>query len=77
MVLGFIGMKMLLPLLVRVLILAFEAVGFTSVIAYLKLGENIPIGIALAIVAVVLLASVAASMIWPRKAPPIPEDTGE
>jgi tellurite resistance protein TerC len=74
-VLGFIGMKMLLPLLVKVLTLAAEAVGFTSAINYLKLGENIPIGIALAIVAVVLLASVAASVIWPRKAPPIPEDT--
>ncbi len=74
-VLGFIGMKMLLPLLVKVLILAFEAAGFTNVITYVKLGENIPIGIALAIVAVVLLASVAASVIWPRKAPPIPEDT--
>jgi len=74
-VLGFIGMKMLLPLLVKVLILAFEAAGFTNVITYVKLGQNIPIGIALAIVAVVLLASVAASVIWPRKAPPIPEDT--
>src|SRR6266566_406124 len=72
-VLGFIGMKMLLPLLVKVLILAFEAAGFTNVITYVKLGENIPIGIALAIVAVVLLASVAASVIWPRKAPPIPQ----
>ena len=74
-VLGFIGMKMLLPLLVKVLTLGFASVGFTAAIKYLKLAENIPIGIALAIVAVVLLASVAASVIWPRKAPPIPPDT--
>ena len=68
-VLGFIGVKMVLPLSVKLLILAFEAAGFTSLVAYLRLGENIPIGIALAIVAIVLLASVAASIIWPRKRP--------
>src|SRR5213080_4199260 len=67
-VLGFIGLKMLLPLLVKMLTLGFASVGFTAAIKYLKLAENIPIGIALAIVAVVLLASVAASVIWPRKA---------
>jgi len=68
-VLGFIGVKMVLPLSVKLLTLAFEAAGFTSLVAYLRLGENIPIGIALAIVAIVLLASVAASIIWPRKRP--------
>src|SRR5438132_5523683 len=69
-VLGFIGVKMLLPLAVKLLIPIFEALGFTSLAPYLKQGENIPIGIALAIVAVVLLASVAASIIWPRRQKP-------
>jgi hypothetical protein len=73
--LGFIGMKMLLPLLVKILTVALTSIGLASVIKYLKLAENIPVGIALGIVAVVLLASVLASMIWPRKAPAIPEDT--
>jgi len=66
-VLGFIGVKMLLPLSVKVLTPILEAAGFTSLVGYLKFGENIPTGIALAIVAVVLLASVEASIIWPRK----------
>jgi len=68
-VLGFIGVKMLLPLSVKLLSLAFEAAGFTWAVTYLRLAENIPIWIALAIVAIVLLASVAASIIWPRKRP--------
>lgn len=66
-VLGFIGVKMLLPLSVKLLTLAFQAVGLTALVPYIKHGEDIPIGIALGIVAVVLLASVAASLIWPRQ----------
>jgi tellurite resistance protein TerC len=66
-VLGFIGVKMLLPLSVKLLTLAFQAVGLTTLVPYIRHGENIPIGIALGIVAVVLLASVAASLIWPKQ----------
>jgi tellurite resistance protein TerC len=66
-VLGFIGVKMLLPLFVRLMSLAFEAAGSTAPIPYLKHFEAIPIGIALAIVAVVLLASIGASLIWPPR----------
>jgi tellurite resistance protein TerC len=68
-VLGFIGVKMLLPLSVKLLTLAFQAVGLTALVPYIKRGEDIPIGIALGIVAVVLLAAVAASLIWPRPKP--------
>src|SRR5260370_713555 len=64
-VLGFIGLKMLLPLIVKLLGLAFEAAGATAPIPYLKHFEAIPIGIALAVVAVVLLASIGASLLWP------------
>lgn len=66
-VLGFIGVKMVLPLSVKILTIAFEAVGFTTLLPYIKRGEHIPIGIALAIVGVVLLESVAASLIWPKR----------
>ena len=76
-VLGFIGVKMLLPLSVKLLIPIFEAAGFTNLVGYLKLGENIPTGIALAVVAVVLLASVEASIIWPRKLASTPKDNGK
>ena len=66
-VLGFIGVKMLLPLLAKILQTGFHALGFDSLVPYIQDADHIPIGIALGIVAVVLLASVAASLIWPRK----------
>ena len=66
-VLGFIGVKMLLPLLSKLFEAGFHALGFDSLIPYIQQVDNIPIGIALGIVAVVLLASVAASLIWPSK----------
>jgi tellurite resistance protein TerC len=69
-VLGFIGVKMLLPLAVKLLSLLLEALGLTTLVSYAKHGENIPIGIALAIVAIVLLASIAASIIWPKRQRP-------
>jgi tellurite resistance protein TerC len=69
-VLGFIGVKMLLPLTVKVLALASEAAGFLTLMSYFRLHHDIPIGIALAIIAVVLLASVVASIIWPRPSAP-------
>lgn len=68
-VLAFIGVKMLLPLLVKLLVLAFHAAGLDDVVPYVERAENIPIGIALGLVAGVLLASVAASLIWPKPKP--------
>src|SRR2546430_9524401 len=68
-VLGFIGVKMLLPLLSKGLAALVSAAGAESLAPYLKQGENIPTGVALGIVAIVLLASVAASLIWPKPKP--------
>src|SRR2546421_2156622 len=67
-VLGFIGVKMLLPLLSKVLAALVGAAGGESLATHIRSADHIPIGLALGIVAVVLLASVAASLIWPRKA---------
>lgn len=75
-VLGFIGVKMLLPLLVKILAAGLHAVGLDSPIPILHRFEEIPILFALAFVAVVLLASVAASLIWPRP-PDADADEGE
>src|SRR5947207_491163 len=69
-VLGFIGVKMLLPLLSKVLAALVGAAGGESLATHIRSADHIPIGIALGIVAVVLLASVAASLIWPRKPSP-------
>jgi tellurite resistance protein TerC len=66
-VLGFIGVKMLLPLIVKILVIVFHAVGWDSVVPYLRRADHIPTGLALGVVGVVLLASVAASLIWPKK----------
>ena len=65
-VLAFIGVKMLLPLAVKVLIAGFKSLGYAGAAPYIQRAENIPIGIALGVVAVVLLASVAASLMWPK-----------
>ncbi len=66
-VLGFIGVKMLLPMLVKLLTMAFHAVGWDSAGPYIKRADHVPTGVALGVVGVVLLASVAASLIWPVK----------
>ena len=66
-VLGFIGIKMLLPLLSKGLAALVTAAGGESLASRIRSADHIPIGIALGIVALVLLASVAASLIWPRK----------
>ncbi len=66
-VLSFIGVKMLLPLLAKVFGTAFHALGYTAMADWAHGVDDIPIGIALGIVAAVLLASVAASLIWPQK----------
>src|SRR5438552_3188143 len=57
-VLGFIGVKMLLPLLTKLLAAGLHAVGFDSAASYVRGADHIPTGIALAIVALVLLTSV-------------------
>jgi len=66
-VLGFIGIKMLLPLLAKILAAGFQALGYETLGAHIRGVDDIPIGLALGLVALVLLASVAASLIWPRK----------
>ena len=66
-VLAFIGVKMLLPLISRGLTALFGAMGMESLARYAHNIHEIPISIALGIVVVVLLASVAASLIWPPR----------
>jgi tellurite resistance protein TerC len=66
-VLAFIGVKMLLPLLSKALTALFGAMGMESLSRYAHDIHEIPISVALGIVVVVLLASVAASLIWPPK----------
>src|SRR5258706_12390759 len=66
-VLRFIGLKMLLPVLAKVLAAAFHGLGFEALSERVRHFDDIPIGLALGIVAVVLLASVGASLMWPQK----------
>jgi tellurite resistance protein TerC len=66
-VLGFIGVKMLLPLLTNLLALALGAAGFDSAVPYIRAADHIPTGVALGIVAIVLLTSVLASLVWPKQ----------
>src|SRR5256885_10450211 len=68
-VLSFIGLKMLLPLIAKIVAAAFHAIGFDSSASLAKEVDHIPTGFALGIVAIVLLASVAASLIWPKPKP--------
>lgn len=65
-VLGFIGVKMLLPFLVKLLAAGFRSAGFDGAAEGVHHFEHIPIWAALGFVAVVLLASVGASLIWPK-----------
>ncbi|HEY0404302.1 MAG TPA: TerC family protein [Pyrinomonadaceae bacterium] len=65
-VLTFIGIKMLMPLLVKYLAKALAYAGASSLASTVAPFDHIPTGIALAVVAVVLLSSVGASLIWPR-----------
>src|SRR5467141_3270548 len=66
-VLSFIGVKMLLPVLSKLLAAAFFALGYDGLLPYLGRAQSIPTLIALGVVAVVLLSSVAASLMWPQK----------
>jgi tellurite resistance protein TerC len=68
-VLSFIGVKMLLPVLAKVLAAGFHALGYKALGDFVRRTDDIPIGIALVVVAAVLLASVGASLIWPQKDP--------
>src|SRR5215471_10142815 len=64
-VLGFIGVKMLLPLLSQVLTWLFTALGMSTLAIHSSEIREIPIHIALGVVVLVLLASVGASLMWP------------
>jgi tellurite resistance protein TerC len=66
-VLSFIGVKMLLPVLSKLVAAGFHGLGYTGLGNWIRAANDIPIGIALGIVAVVLLASVGASLMWPEK----------
>jgi tellurite resistance protein TerC len=66
-VLGFIGVKMLLPLVSKVVAWLFTALGMSTLATYSSEVREIPIGIALGVVVLVLLASVGASLIWPPR----------
>src|SRR2546428_7414816 len=69
-VLGFIGLKMLLPLLAKLAAVGLHTMGYDALAAYVRRFDDVPIGIALGIVAAVLLASIGASLLWPPKAEP-------
>jgi tellurite resistance protein TerC len=66
-VLSFIGVKMLLPIVVKVLAVGLTWIGFESLAPRILRLHDIPTGIALGAVAIVLLSSVLASLIWPRQ----------
>ncbi|HEY3102734.1 MAG TPA: TerC family protein [Pyrinomonadaceae bacterium] len=65
-VLSFIGVKMLLPVVTKMIGAALSAAGFQSLAGRVAGLQDIPTGLALGVVAVVLLSSLAASMIWPK-----------
>lgn len=69
-VLSFIGLKMLVPLLAKVSGAVCHWFGYPALGDWMHGFHDIPIGIALGIVAAVLLASVGASLIWPQKKNP-------
>src|SRR5262249_50001004 len=66
-VLGCIGVKMLLPVITRILAAGFQGLGYSRAAGAMSHFAEIPIVIALALVGFVLVASVAASLIWPVK----------
>jgi TerC family integral membrane protein len=66
-VLSFIGVKMLLPIVTKVLAAIFSYFGYAALSVRVAKFHDIPIGIALGSVALVLIASIVASLIWPKK----------
>jgi tellurite resistance protein TerC len=73
-VLGFIGVKMLLPLLAKLAAAGLHTLGYDALAVHVRRFDDVPIGIALGIVAAVLLASVGASLLWPAKPDPEKSD---
>lgn len=69
--LTFIGVKMLLPLISLGLVYLFTRAGAATLAEYAKRGDHLSIGVALGIVALVLVGSIGASLIWPK--PDAPE----
>ena len=67
-VLSFIGVKMLLPIIAKVLGAALTAIGFVSIGEWVKARTGIPTHTALGIVAVVLISSVLISLVRSRPA---------
>jgi tellurite resistance protein TerC len=65
-VLSFIGVKMLLPVVTKIIGAALSATGFQSLAGRVAGFHDIPTGFALGVVAIVLLSSLAASVIWPK-----------
>jgi len=66
-VLSFIGVKMLLPVLSKFLAAGFQGLDYKALADWVRGVDDIPIGIALGVVALVLLASVGASLMWPQR----------
>jgi len=66
-VLSFIGVKMLLPVVTKMIGAVLSAAGFQSLAGRVAGFQDIPTGLALGVVAVVLLLSLAASAIWPKR----------
>ncbi len=71
-VLSFIGVKMLLPIIAKVLGAALAAIGFVTMGEWVRARTGIPTHIALGIVAVVLISSVLISLV--RSKPRAEED---
>jgi hypothetical protein len=65
---------MLLPIVVKVLAAGLTWMGFEYLAPRVLRFHDIPTGIALGAVAIVLLSSVVASLIWPKRIP-MPEVT--
>lgn len=68
-VLGFIGLKMLLPLIVKLLATGLHAAGYDRLAPQLQQYDSISTHVALGVVAIVLLSSVLASLMWPKPEP--------
>jgi tellurite resistance protein TerC len=73
-VLSFIGVKMLLPVVVKVLSAGISWMGFESLASRVLHFHEIKTTTALGVVALVLVSSIVASLIWPRRMP-MPEVT--
>ncbi len=66
-VLGFIGVKMLLPLITKLLAAGLQSLGYDALVPRIMSFKDIPIIVALGVVALVLLTSIVASLIWPKQ----------